>query len=177
MEVVELVACCSVFFFLYMYPVGFFAQFRAMITMIGPQDIFLLFILVSKNLTLYNKIPSLNLTKRQNFTLVQFKAFVDDKINVTKILKFVLGKGENGGILILFNFVSCNSFQCGQPRVTLKLGIDNGGSCELPLPLPSVQSSQIQLLLLSSNMKLCLKNFVGTQWNERKKFVRLHLLV
>ena len=52
--------------------------------------------------------------KRQNFRLVQIESIAGDKINVTKILKFVLGrvenfvgKGENDGNQHFLLFLQC----------------------------------------------------------------------
>ena len=53
--------------------------------------------------SLYNNITcwflrfgcTLTVYQTTNFTLVQLKAFVDDKFNVTQLLKSVSGRGEN----------------------------------------------------------------------------------
>ena len=67
-------------------------------------------------------------TRRHIFRLVQIEAFVDDNVNATQNLKFVLGrvdnivgKGENGGYQHFLLFPQC--FQKPSSTGLLKVGI------------------------------------------------------
>ena len=66
-------------------------------------------------------IPRLFLPNDKILDWSKFKAFIDDKINVTEKLKFVLGrmeniegKGENAGLPVFSPFSRNNVFKCVQ---------------------------------------------------------------